>query len=94
MVKSNNRSYELIFITKEDKEDIFKTIDRLVSLSGGEVANKEGWGKKSFAYPIKKLSGGYYFAWGLALPQNNLKTFEKSLRFDEDILRYLLLTNN
>ncbi len=93
MTKKNDQtSYELVFITLEEKEDILKTISKLAEDAGGSITERQVWGKKTFTYPVKKKSSGYYFLWSLNFPKKSLKNFEKNLRFNEDILRYLLLS--
>ena len=84
-------SYELVFILKEDKEDQLKKIADVITSMQGAVENKTGWGKKTFAYPIKKHDAGYYYLWNFSMAPQGLKEFKKKLAYDEDIIRYLLL---
>lgn len=84
-------SYELVFIVKDEKEETLKKIQQLIEDAKGKIASQEKWGKKTLAYPIKKLHAGYYFVWKLAMEQGKVQEFKKKLEFDENILRYLLL---
>lgn len=83
--------YELVFITKEDKEEILKKITEHITSKAGVVNSKDNWGKKSFAYPILKNSTGYYFVWKFSTLPKEILPLKKTLQYDENILRYLLL---
>lgn len=51
------RDYEITFITKESPDPgVTQTIENL----GGTLINYQELGQKKFAYPIAKLTGGYY----------------------------------
>jgi len=83
--------YELVFILKEDKEEILNKIKQTILDFKGEIISQEKWGKKTFAYRIKKLSYGYYFLWKIKLMKNKVQEFKRKLDLDENIIRYLLL---
>ena len=89
--QTNGDSYNFVFILKSDDEEATGVVEKYVADQNGEVAKKEAWGKKGFAYPIKKQSNGYYFDWTITLPKSGVKEFKKSLDFSEHVLRYLLL---
>lgn len=88
--KTDNPSYELVFIATDEKVATLKKMVQLIEQNGGTVFEKESWGSKRFAYPIKKRAEGYYFVWSLKLPKDKVTAFEKSLHFQDPILRYLL----
>jgi len=83
--------YELVFITKENGEEILKKIAGHITGKAGVVNSQETWGKKSFAYPINKNSVGYYFVWKFSTTPKEILPLKKTLQYDENILRYLLL---
>jgi len=87
-------SYELVFILKEDKEEILNKIKQTILDFKGEIFSQEKWGKKTFAYRIKKLSSGYYFLWKINVAKDKTQALKKKLDLDENIVRYLLLVNN
>jgi small subunit ribosomal protein S6 len=84
-------SYELVFILKEDKDDILNKIRQIILDLKGEIISEEKWGKKNFAYLIKRISSGYYFLWRLNVTKDKILELKKKLDFEEDIIRYLLL---
>lgn len=93
MIKQNMNSYELVFILKEDKEDILNKIKQIILDLKGEIISQEKWGKKNFAYRIKKNPFGYYFLWRINIAKDKIQELKKKFDFDEDIIRYLLLVD-
>lgn len=83
--------YELVFILKEDKEEILTKIKNLIFNFKGNILEEEKWGKKELAYRIKKQDSGYYFLWKITLPKKETLSLKKKLNLEENILRYLLL---
>lgn len=87
-----DNSYELILITKSDTEELANRISKLIEDRSGTIAKKEAWGRKNFSYPVKKESSGFYFDWYISLEKKDITDFKKNLTFDEDVLRYLILS--
>lgn len=84
-------TYELIFILENDTEETQKKITEYLTAVKGTISAAEKWGKKDFAYPIKKRSSGYYFIWRITLDQRKTSDFKKKMDYAEEILRYLLI---
>lgn len=91
MIKEDMNSYELVFILKEDKEDVLNKIKQIILDLKGKITSQEKWGKKNFAYRIKKIPSGYYFLWRINITKDKIQELKKKFDFAEDIIRYLLL---
>ena len=51
----------------------------------------EHWGRRQLAYPIKKRENGYYIIAKFTLDDVKvLPEFERALKLDEGVLRYLI----
>jgi len=85
-------SYSLVFITAEEKKEVLANLSTLIEDQKGAIAKKDEWGKKTFSYPIKKNSHGYYYDWTISLPKENIMELKRKLDFEPTILRYLVLT--
>ena len=87
------RGYELILITDPDiTEDEVSTItnkvtDTITQLQG-KVVKVEKWGKRKLTYKVKKNSKGYYVIFYFMASPDSLKEIERTLRYNEKILRY------
>ena len=90
------KKYELVFILdpKLDAQAQKKEtgeIEKLITSFKGKIEKKEVWGKKTLAYPIKKLTEGIYVKFDLNFPPENIKEWEKKIKLEEKIIRYLLI---
>ncbi|MEK7184458.1 MAG: 30S ribosomal protein S6 [Patescibacteria group bacterium] len=84
-----DRDYELTTITKEET---VPAIEQAITRAGGTVNAQRSLGRRSFAYPIKKETAGFYTAYQLLLNPTALVQLDKELRLMPDILRHLLVS--
>ncbi len=85
-------SYELVLILKDNKEGALKEITKLVTDKEGKIVKSDEWGKKNFAYPIKKSTSGFYHIIQFEAEKSIVQDFKRKLDYNEEVLRYLLLT--
>ena len=57
----------------------------------GKVEKEDIWGSKDLVYPIKRQTKGYVAHYEVTADPKNAKSIDKSLKVEEDILRYLLV---
>jgi len=57
----------------------------------GKVVKEDFWGNKDLAYPIKRQSKGFYAHFEISADPKGAKGLDKTLKLEEDILRYLLV---
>jgi small subunit ribosomal protein S6 len=81
--------YELILLL--EKEEDLKKVEETIFQNGGKIENKEKWGERLLAYPIKKKNKAIYFIINLTMDKKNVLPFKRKLDFNENIIRYLLL---
>lgn len=89
-------SYLLTLVLKPEMDEK----DRKVLLGGlvkkltgeeGKVVKEDLWGVRELAYPIKRNSKGFYAHFEIDCDPKNVKGLDKTLKVEEDILRYLLI---
>jgi small subunit ribosomal protein S6 len=88
--------YEVVLVARPTlgEEGLTALNDKLAQVianQGGEVLGTEIWGKRTLAYPINKFFEGVYLLHRVALPPQGTAEVDRSMRFNEDILRYLIL---
>ncbi len=89
-------SYYLTLVLKPDLEDkariaLLDSVSKRLTGEDGKVEKEDLWGVKTLAYPIKKQTSGYFAHFEIQSDPKNAKGIDKSLRVEEDILRYLLI---
>jgi len=87
------RHYEMIFIVhpnvpEEETSAVTDKVINLINQHKGEVIKLKKWGKRKFAYKIKKCMRGYYFLLYFLASPTVLAELERIIRYDEKILRY------
>ena len=92
------RTYELALVvdprlSEEDAVGVVDQYKQMVLTAGAGITKEESWGKRKLAYPINKLTEGYYtflylVADGVELP---VREIEFRLRQSESVLRYMTI---
>ena len=91
------REYEVAVILKPGLEDSDRAqlIERIEGwMTNGEESNKpeaDHWGQRSLAYPIKKFTEGYYIFYTAKMEPSQVREFERSVAFVEDVIRYMVI---
>jgi small subunit ribosomal protein S6 len=89
-------SYELVVIyypdlTEEQLETGLKKIAGTIQNMKGIVTAQDKWGKRTFAYPIKKLREGFYYLFAFNAEPNSLGALTSLLKVESGIVRSLLV---
>jgi len=92
------RLYEVVYIFDAtlDEDSVNKKLEKfhpLVVEKSGEVVAVDHWGTRQMAYPVKKQNTGYYVVAQVRAEADGLPEFERMLRLDVELLRYLIVLN-
>jgi small subunit ribosomal protein S6 len=92
------RLYEAVYIFDAalDEAAISQKLEeyhKLVTGKEGEVTAVDHWGNRQLAYPIEKQRTGYYVVAQFNGDPTALPEFERALKLDESLLRYLVVLN-
>jgi small subunit ribosomal protein S6 len=87
------RPYEAVYIFDSALEDgvIAEKLTKYHGLlSLAEEATLDLWGRRQLAYQIKKRDTGYYVVARFTCDTTLLPEFERALKLDDGVLRYLI----
>lgn len=89
------REYELIYIVRPTVGDdqfpgATERVDAMIGNLGGEVQDKQPWGKRRLAYPIEKHEDGYYVLAKIMLDPTRTQELEDQLRISDEVIRHML----
>jgi len=87
------RGYEIILIadpeiTEDEITSITNKLTETITHVQGRMVKVEKWGKRKLSHRVKKSPKGYYVIFYFMAPPNGMKEIERTLRYNEKILRY------
>lgn len=94
------KNYETVYIFDSalDEEAINGKLERyhglLTQRTGAEVSALDHWGRRPLAYAIQDRDNGYYVVAHFSTDPDALPEYERTMRLDEDLLRYLVVIND
>lgn len=88
--------YENVFIARQDisgaqVDALADGFTQLITDNGGEVKKREYWGLRNLAYRMRKNRKGHYVLLNLDAPPPAIAELERTMRINEDVLRYLTI---
>ena len=88
--------YENVFIARQDVsgaqvDALTDSFAQLIADNGGEVKKREYWGLRNLAYRMRKNRKGHYMLMNLDAPPAAIAELERTMRINEDVLRYLTI---
>jgi small subunit ribosomal protein S6 len=88
--------YENVFIARQDisgaqVDQLADSFTQLIAEQGGQVKKREYWGLRNLAYRMNKNRKGHYVLFHIEGPAAAIAELERTMRINEDVLRYLTL---
>ena len=89
-------TYELVYILQADLDEatlngLAETVENLIKSTNGEILKVDRWGKRRLAYPIRKLTEGYYVFVTFKLDPVEVANIRRTLGYNEQILRSIVV---
>ncbi|MCI0433369.1 MAG: 30S ribosomal protein S6 [Gemmatimonadetes bacterium] len=90
------RDYEVVYLFDPQlaEEQIGEKLGRFnaqLTDHGGEITATDDWGRRQLAFPIRKNTVGHYTVVQFRAPSAALPEFERLIKLDEGVLRYLVV---
>lgn len=90
------RHYEIMIMIHPDQSEqvpnMLNKYREMVEKKGGQVFRLENCGRLQLAYPINKLHKAHYVVMNVQCDQAALDELNDALRFNDSVLRKLVLT--
>lgn len=88
------RNYESLYIVHPEVvgDELTALVDKFQKVLGdigAEIVKLDNWGVRKLAYPIKKVERGNYIQVLFSAEARVVAEYERRLRLDEQILRFL-----
>lgn len=92
------RHYEIVFLVHPDQsEQVPAMIERyreMITKEKGKVHRLEDWGRRQLAYSINKIHKAHYVLMNVECNQAALDNIKQAFRFNDAVLRNLILLRN
>ena len=92
------RHYEIIFLVHPDQSDqtqsVLNKFSSIVTESGGNVHRLENIGRRKLAYPIQDQYKASYALLNIECEKEAISEIQTSFKFNDSIIRSLVLTKN
>jgi small subunit ribosomal protein S6 len=89
------RHYEVVFLVHPDQSSqVSAMVDRyrsIIEAESGKVHRFEDWGRRQLAYPINKIHKAHYVLMNIECSREVMDEIETGFRFNDAILRSLVL---
>ena len=89
------RKYEYLYILDPQEEIIKKTIEEVKEIYnkiGVRLLKEEEMGKRRLAYAIEKKTDGFYYLTQIEIDDiSKLREFEKELKLNKNVIRFMKL---
>lgn len=89
------RHYEIVFLVHPDQsEQVPAMIERyrnMIEGAQGQIHRLEDWGRRQLAYPINKIHKAHYVLMNIECGQDSLDELENAFRFNDAVIRSLVL---
>ena len=88
--------YESVIIGRQDLtpgqfESLLEKFIAVIQSFKGEIKKRENWGIRNLAYKINKNRKGHYMLLNIDAPPEAIQEYERLMRLDEDIIRFLTI---
>ena len=88
------RKYETLVLlspelAQEERQEIVENLGAIIAREGGEMRTVDDWGSRELAYPVKKLTRGYYVRLEYAGPGPVIAELERNIRINDGIMKFL-----
>ena len=88
--------YESVIIGRQDLtpgqfETLLEKFITVIKSFKGQIKKRESWGIRNLAYKINKNRKGHYTLLNIDAPPEAIREYERLMRLDEDIIRFLTI---
>ncbi len=88
------RKYETLLLlspelTDEEREETLATFTGIIERDGGKILTIDKWGMRDLAYPVRKLTRGYYVRYEYLGGNALVQELERIIRITENVFKFV-----
>lgn len=90
------RKYEVMFIinpnlSEEETAAVIERTQNLMAEQGAANVETSKWGKRKLAYPIEKITEGFYVVINFEAEVKAKQEIDRKMKLDEQIVRHMIV---
>ena len=78
-------------IPPEDETTTLERLEKIITDAEGSVVDRDSWGRRQLAYPIRKKNHGVYHFWKFEVDGQAISDLNFELRTNDNVMRSLVL---
>jgi small subunit ribosomal protein S6 len=78
-------------VPPEEETTALERLEGIIADAGGEMVEKDAWGRRQLAYPIRKKNHGVYHFWKFDVEGDVLQKLNFEMRTNDAVMRSLIL---
>ena len=78
-------------IPPEEETSTLERLEGIITDAGGEMVERDTWGRRQLAFPIAKLHKAHYVLMNIECGAETLAELESAFRFNDAVLRHLTI---
>jgi small subunit ribosomal protein S6 len=78
-------------VPPEEETSVLERLEGIITDSGGAVLDKDAWGRRQLAYPIRKKNHGVYHFWKIEAGGEVTEKLNFEMRTNDAVMRSLIL---
>jgi small subunit ribosomal protein S6 len=78
-------------VPPEEETGALERLETIITEAGGEIVDKDAWGRRQLAYPIRKKNYGVYHFWKFNVDGDALEKLNFEMRTNDAVMRSLIL---
>ncbi len=78
-------------VPPENEASALERLEAIITEAGGEVVDRDAWGRRQLAYPIQKKNYGVYHFWKFNVDGEVLDKLNFEMRTNDAVMRSLIL---
>jgi len=75
----------------DEETGALERLEKIIADAGGEMRDKDAWGRRQLAYPIQKKNHGIYHFWKFEVTGEILTDLNFEMRTSDTVMRSLII---
>ena len=78
-------------LSQKEEQQVIKDVEGIFAEAGAELIEKDVWGRRGIAYPIKGQTEGKYIIYYYEMDPLRLKEVDTALRITKNLMRHMII---